>query len=68
MVLWESVIHFAATDGEQYWAPLALDQEPTSGLEVSGYTDIDAIESDAQSKKVTIQKVCKMDTGYYSCI
>lgn len=67
MVRWESVIRFAATDGEEYWAPLALDQEPTRGLEVNGYADIEAIESGAQSKQVTIQKVQMSSICHCAC-
>ena len=58
MVHWDSLIRFQATDGQEYWASIALEETPAAGLTVQGFPSIEALESDATSTSVTVEKVC----------
>ncbi|PGG97443.1 hypothetical protein AJ79_09204 [Helicocarpus griseus UAMH5409] len=57
MVQWDSLIRFRATDGNDYWAPIPLGDNPAAGLSVQGFPSIEALESDAPSKSVKVEKL-----------
>ena len=54
---WESLIRFAAEDGNTYWAALPLDKAPSTGLSVEGYKSIEELESGEASVKATVASV-----------
>ncbi|KAK2777354.1 hypothetical protein FQN53_002270 [Emmonsiellopsis sp. PD_33] len=57
MVQWDSLIRFRATDGVEYWAAIPLESTPAAGLSVQGFSSIEALESDAPSTIVTVEKL-----------
>nr|KMM70361.1 2-hydroxyhepta-2,4-diene-1,7-dioate isomerase [Coccidioides posadasii RMSCC 3488] len=57
MVQWDSLIRFRATNGNEYWASIALEETPAAGLTVQGFSSIQALESDGQSTNVTVEKL-----------
>ncbi|KAL3432261.1 hypothetical protein BDV09DRAFT_187708 [Aspergillus tetrazonus] len=57
MAPWESLICFQATDQQVYWALLALEQTPATGLTLRGFPSIEALEVDKQSTDVLLSIV-----------
>jgi hypothetical protein len=57
MATWDSLVRFIASDGEEYWASLALEATPAAGLKVTGFSTIEDVESNLAGTEVTIDKV-----------
>jgi len=54
MAPWESLIRFSATEGGVYWAALALNEQPKSGIVVKGYETVESLEESGPSREVTV--------------